>query len=873
MTDFHDYLESLILGNHHELAKLRADERESFVFPTAKPQWAPSRHYDIAHLKIDWEMDIEQERVDAISTLRIRSRDSALMRLRLHAAELDIRSVQDSEGRELEWEMRPDEQEILVYLDSSLSEGEEEDITFVYVIDHPRAGLYFTNPCPEFPDIESSAWTQMQDDMARFVVPIYDNPSHKFSFEAIITVPEGYFAMSNGTLKNRQKNENGTEMFHWVQELPIPAYLMTVATSEYVAYKEDLDGLEVSYYAHKKWDRETVYRSFGKTPEMIRFFENSLGVKFPWAKYAQVTAANFVIGGMENTSATTQTDATLHDERAHRDFESDGLVAHELAHMWGGDLVTCRTWSHGWLNEGWGTQMQNEWKHHDKGVDEYLYEQYGKQKSYFEEDVKKYRRPIVQNEWERGSDVFDRHLYPGAAWRYYMLKHLVGEEQWWEILGEWLTRYAHQSVYTHDLEALFTEMTGEDYGWFFEQWLYKAGYPECEIKCSYNDKLGHVLVRIEQTQEHEDNMTPEVFRFPLTVEFVSGDDERIRYVVQVEKRVNSFYYPVSVRPRQIIVDPDYAVLMDWKIEKPEQMWIEQLHHGVNVIQRIKAAQALGKKNTPKAVEALGKALVEEEFWGVQSEIAKVLGSIKTESALDHLLKGTTVENSKARTAVARALGEFYQNDRALTALEGLLTDEESYFVPSSAAASIGKIQHERSFDILRNGVDNVEESWHEIVRQGYLNGLIETEKSEVIDVLYTYMRPGVNDYLRRIVPKGLAQLGKRYKNEHPEVKGHLETLLSDRSYRVQIAAILATKEYENAALIPLLRRLAESSADSSVVRYSREAIRRLSSKKKDTEIESVKKSIEELEKENRNLRDKVGKIEAMLEDKSKTSAE
>ncbi|TFF94014.1 hypothetical protein EU546_05490 [Candidatus Thorarchaeota archaeon] len=867
MTDFHDYLESLILGNDHEIANVRADERESFVFPTAEPQWAPSRDYEIGQLKIDWEMDLARERVDAVSRLRIRAITPSLERIRLHAAELDIQSIQDSEGRELEWEMRPDEQEMLVYLDSSLDEDDEDEITFVYVIDHPRAGLYFTNPCPEFPDIETSAWTQMQDDMARFVVPVYDNPSHKFSLEAIITVPDGYFAMSNGALRERRKNENGTETFHWVQRLPIPAYLITVATSEYVGYKEELDGLEVSYYAHKKWDKETVYRSFGKTPEMIRFFEDSLGVKYPWVKYAQVTAANFVIGGMENTSATTQTDATLHDEKAHNDYESDGLVSHELAHMWGGDLVTCRTWSHGWLNEGWATQMQNEWKRHDKGYDEYLYDQYGKQKSYFEEDVKKYRRPIVQNEWERGSDVFDRHLYPGAAWRYYMLKHLVGEERWWEILGEWLTRYAHQSVYTHDLEALFTEMTGEDYGWFFEQWLYKAGYPECKIKCSYDDELGHALVRVEQTQEHEDKMTPEVFRFPLTVEFVMSDGTRHRYTMQIDRRVNSFYYPVSGRPRQIIVDPDYAVLMDWKIEKPEQMWIEQLYHGTNVIQRIKAAQALGKKTTPKAVEALGRALVEEVFWGVQSEIAKVLGSMKTDSALDQLLQGTGIENTKARTAVARALGEFYQSERALKALEHLLRDEESYFVPSSAATSIGKIQHEKSFDILKEGIEGVTESWHEIVRQGYLNGLIETEEEEAIDILYRYMRPGVNDYLRRTAPKGLARLGKRHRKKYPEIKGHLENLLTDKSYRVQIAAIVATKEYEDAALISSLRKLAESAADSTVVRYSREAIRKLSDKKKDKEIESVKKSIEELEKENRDLRDKVGKIEAMLEER------
>ncbi|MCF2137116.1 MAG: HEAT repeat domain-containing protein [Candidatus Thorarchaeota archaeon] len=866
MTDFHKYLEDLIRGVAHEAESKLAAEREAFTFPTARPQWAPPRPYDIEQLIMDWKMDLKGEHVDASSTLLLTVIAPILKRVVLHAADLDIKSVTDGDGQPLQWEMDPDTTTMTVYLEKEVEQGESITLKFEYVIDHPRGGLHFTNPCPEFPDIETSAWTQMQDDFARYVVPIYDNPSHKFPIETIVTVPKGYYAMSNGYLKERTENADGTETFHWVQKEPIPAYLITVAASEYVEYKEDLDGLEVSYYAHKRWDRETVYRSFGKTPDMIRFYESKLGVKFPWAKYAQVTAANFIIGGMENVSATTQTDATLHDEKAHKDYQSDGLVSHELAHMWGGDLTTCRTWSHGWLNEGWATQMQNEWKRHDLGDDEYFYEQYGKQTAYFDEDKNKYRRPIVQNKWERGSDVFDRHLYPGAAWRYYMLKHLVGEERWWKILGEWLRRNSFKSVYTHDLEALFTEMTGEDYGWFFEQWLYNAGYPECTIKCSYDEDLGHALVTIEQTQKSDDGMTPEVFRFPLTVEFVSENDERSRYTVQVSERVHSFYYPVTKKPKQIVVDPDYAVLIDAKIEKPEPMWIEQLLHGTNVVQRIKAALALGKKPTHKAIEALGEALVKDPFWGVQAEIAKVLGSIKTESALDELLKGIQVPDSRARTAVATALGQYYKNDRAFDALVKMLEDKDSYFVPSAAAASIGKTQHEKAFDILQQKIGNAPPSWHNLILQGLLNGIVNTEREEAIDIVKQYMPPGTDDFVRRLVPPALARLGKRYRREHPEIKGDLAQLLHDNSYRVQIGALLAAKDYEDPSLIPDLEKIADTAVESMVVRYAREAIRALNKKKDKTEIKAVRKSIEELEQQNRNLEDRLAKIEAMLKD-------
>jgi aminopeptidase N len=864
MTDFHDYLDSLIRGDSLEEKSMLAAKRESFTFPTAKSQWTPPRHYNIDLLTIYWNVDIGNERVDAISKLKITA-IVPLSKIFLHALDLVISGVTDSSGDQLKFEMDPDSESMMVYMSKEVAQGDTEELTFTYTIEKPRVGLWFTNPCPEFPKIESSFWTQMQDDCARACVPVYDNPSHKFPTETILTVPDGYYAMSNGFLKERKKNDDGTETFHWVQQLPIPGYLMTMAASEYVEYKEDLDGLEVSYYAHKKWDKETVYRSFGKTPEMIKFFEQKLGVKYPWAKYAQITAANFVIGGMENTSATTQTDVTLHEEKVHKDYQSDWLVAHELAHMWGGDLVTCRTWSHGWLNEGWGTQMQNEWKLYDLGYDEYLYDQYGKQTSYFDEDKNQYRRPIVFNEWERGSDMFDRHLYPGAAWRYYMLKHLVGEEMWWKILGEWMTRFAHKSPYTHDLEALFTEMTGEDYGWFFEQWLYKAGYPECKITCSYDEKLGHALVKIEQTQKHDDGMTPKVFKFPLVVEFVSEEGERTRFTMNVNERVHGFYYPIEKKPKQVLVDPDYATLMDWDITKPESMWLEQLKNGNTVMQRIKAAQALGKKANPKSLEALGNALLEDPFWGVQSQIAKVLGNVKNETALGNLLKGTSLKDSRARTAVARALGNFYQSDDALGALETLLKDNDSYFVVASAATSIGKLKHSKSFGILKIGLKEAPETWTEIVRSGYLSGLKETGKEETIPIIKEYVKPGHDDYLRRIAPGLLAVLGKKFKKKHPEVKDVIEGLFHDKSYKVQLNAINAAKGYGDASLIESLTKLAEGHVDADIVRFARRTIRALSKKKDSTEVDSIRKSVEELEKENRDLKDRLSKVESVLE--------
>src|SRR5205823_13843748 len=138
-------------------------------------------------------------------------------------------------------------------------------------------------------------------------------------------------------------------------------------------------------------------RSLGRTPEMIGFFSDFLGVRYPYRSYAQVCVHDFIFGGMENTTATTLTVDTLHDARAHLDYSSEPLVAHELAHQWFGDLLTCRDCAQGWLNEGFATYFEILWREHAEGEDAADYDRLLDHEAYFDEDEARYRRPIVAN--------------------------------------------------------------------------------------------------------------------------------------------------------------------------------------------------------------------------------------------------------------------------------------------------------------------------------------------------------------------------------------------------------------------------------------------------------------------------------------------
>ena len=163
---------------------------------------------------------------------------------------------------------------------------------------------------------------------------------------------------------------------------------------------------------------------------MIEFFSQAIGRPYPYAKYAQVCMPEFG-GGMENITATTMTDQVLHDEIAELEQDVDGLVSHELAHQWFGDLLTCKDWSHLWLNEGFASYFGPLFTEHDRGEDAFRIEMHQEQQGYLGSD-REYRRPIVEPRYESSDEMFDAMTYNKGACVLHMLRGLLGDDAWWK---------------------------------------------------------------------------------------------------------------------------------------------------------------------------------------------------------------------------------------------------------------------------------------------------------------------------------------------------------------------------------------------------------------------------------------------------------
>src|SRR6202171_5022005 len=352
--------------------------------------------------------------------------------------------------------------------------------------------------------------------------------------------------------------------------------------------------------------RKDGERSFANTPEMIRCLAAFAGQPYPYAKYAQVAVPDFTWGGMENTSATTLTDFALQDERSLPDNDFDSLVAHELAHQWFGDLVTCREWAHAWLNEGFASYCEYVWSEWYLGEDEAQEKRRVDAAAYLAEDAR-YRRPIVWRTYFEPVELFDTHLYEKGAWVLWMLRNVVGTDLFKQAIQASVARHREGLVTPPDLVRVFEDITARSLGWFFDQWVYGAGHPEFEVNYSWDEDAGVARVAVKQSQKVEGDST----LFPMPVQNAFGQPGRKQPVVEnVEvgargEAEDGFSVSLTKRPTWVRFDHENKILKTLKFDRPEELLLAQLREDESS-GRIEAAEALATKGTPTALATRGR---------------------------------------------------------------------------------------------------------------------------------------------------------------------------------------------------------------------------------------------------------------------------
>jgi len=342
----------------------------------------------------------------------------------------------------------------------------------------PQAGAYFVPAARAYPAHTPVVYTQGEMVDNRFWIPTYDYPDDKATSEGTIDVPDGWFALSNGKLIDKT-SKGGRTQYHWKMDLPHATYLISFVAGPYEEGKESWDGIPVSYFTPTGL-LDQGKTAFGGTADIVKVYSELTGVRYPWVKYSQSAVPDFMFGGMENVTCTTQTITALHPQSIEPIQNSTGLAAHELAHQWFGDYITCSGWSDAWINEGWASFLPSFYDRAHLGEEAFDMDRYGT----FQGGLAAHMdtsRPVVWTGYKDALDMFNNFIYPGGASRMFMLMHMVGEQKFWKATQAYLNERKLTSFDTKAFFQTYSKNLGMDLTPFMNQWFFTSGCPNLSV--------------------------------------------------------------------------------------------------------------------------------------------------------------------------------------------------------------------------------------------------------------------------------------------------------------------------------------------------------------------------------------------------------
>jgi aminopeptidase N len=760
--------------------------------------YARSKDYDLQHSRIALRFDLEQRKVigDVTHTLAI-LRDNT-EKVSFDSCGLQIQSVKVNRANA---KFEATDCKLNVALAKPAKVGEKFDIEIKYD-GKPSKGLYFILPDKDYPNRPAQVWTQGESEDTRYYLPTYDYPNDRLTTETIVTVPASWTTVANGKLIGVAEAGEGLKTWTWRESQLSSTYLITIVAGEFTEAKDTWRNIPVTYYAPKdRGDRLTV--NYGRTPAMIDLFSSKLGVDYPWEKYAQSMVDDFVAGGMENSSATTNTSSSLRNPKLVPEYptDEDPLIAHELGHQWFGDLVTTKDWANIWLNEGFATFMEYLWIESHFGKDQADYERWQTARGWFA--MKNlYAKPIVRHDFDDSSE-FDGNAYDKGGWVLYMLRHQLRDETFYAGLKHYLEVNRGKNVVTADLTKAIEEATHTNVDQFFDQWIYGAGAPKLEVSYTYDKDKKQVALLVNQTQKREGRVG--LFRLPVDVEITNGTGRKL-YPIVVSKESEVFTLPSESAPQMVLFDKGNQFLKSVEFKKEKSELLYQLKNASELADRADAASALGKmKKDEEATAALGAALRNDKTWELREVAAESLGEQGGTAAGKQLLDGLAAAKEPwLRAKIVQALGNFKDDPVVTAKLDSVARDDSSFRARGSALQSLGKLKTPDAFETLTGAVKS--DSPDGFLRNAALRALGSLGDDRAVPILRAWAAPGKELDSRQAAISSLGRLEKGNKEITSQIAGYL----MEPHFQVRAASIFALGTRGDASAIPALEALLNS---------------------------------------------------------------
>ncbi len=786
-------------------------ERRAFDAQTGRNllNFPPHRIVDVRHTLLQLRIPSMNERtILATATVTIAPIASDVESFSLDAALLQVAGV-TSPNRTCTFVRDDQNDKLNITLSPALAKGQTADVSISYRISDPPEGLMWTVESPAFPGRAAQIHSQGESEMNHSWFPCQDFPNARGTSEMIVTVPRGFQVVSNGKLASMvQEKLEPFDTFHWVQDKPHSAYLVDLVVGKWDVVDVGSSKLPMPVYV-PPGQGDRVRAVFGQTPHMIDLISHLVGEPYPWAKYAQVSAMNFGWGGMENTSATTLYETVALDKTALLDGDQEDLTVHELAHQWFGDLLTCKSWEHIWLNEGFATYVESLWVQF-KGAsipsngsgaaglsannDAYLAMIWNWQQDVIKNDTgaAPFQPAMVSKEYDGPDDVFDRaaNPYPKGALVLHMLRERMGDEVFFRGLGEYVQKHKFKQVETFQLRETMEKASGLTLQRFFDQWAYRPLVPKVKVSSSWDAAKGALNTTFEQTQTIDGYNPAFELAVPVWVR-QKGRTDWTKLEAKFDTRTFALTSKLASEPEMVVVDPELAALAEFDVTATPESWAQTLASGPTMGSRMRAANALAHSATPGAAAALATAARDTRaLKELRIECVQALGEMDSIGATEllkllenHIPEAPVRSEVVSEVAHASEKADSAAREMVASKLARIFTSDPSYGVRAAAVKGLGQLKVESGLPTIMAALDT--ESQHDQIRKDAVGALAAMDRADSVPLVIRRVALGNSSSLR---PDAIAALGKLAHHEPDRVFNVLAALLDDREIKTVQAA-------------------------------------------------------------------------------------
>jgi aminopeptidase N len=586
-------------------------------------QPSAQRDFDLIHTDLDLSFDWARQVVLGKAQLTLKPFFYPQKELVLDAKDFEVGAVYLLEGSEMtKLSYRYDEKQLRIYLSQTLSSSDTVNVEINYSAFPNRnsgngseaitdtKGLYFIDPLDTIPGKPTQIWTQGETEHNSKWFPTIDKPNERATQFFKLTVPDSMITISNGKLVKQENLGNGLRKDYWRMDLPHAPYLAAIAVGTFGKVESKAGAIPLGYYVEKGFEKGAA-KVFENTPAMIGFFEQKLGVDFPWPKYDQIVVKDFVSGAMENTTASIFMEELRLTEREAIDSEWDYIIAHELFHQWFGDYVTTESWSNLTLNEAFANYSEYLWNEHHFGKDQAALKLVSEMEGYFAEAETK-QEDLIRFNYDDSEDMFDAHSYNKGGVALHMLRLHLGDEAFFQGLKEYLQDHAFQSVEVHDLRLAFERVSGQDLNWFFNQWFLDKSHPELYFEVDYSQPE-NILVSAYQVQDLE---KAPLFQLPIEVSWYEGE-KRISKTLFMNQAFQQLALENGTPVTQIYLDEGKNLLARRSQEISDEQYVRQFKESTLGVARYEALDSLVSRESSEALMEIIPLAVKDPFWSIR----------------------------------------------------------------------------------------------------------------------------------------------------------------------------------------------------------------------------------------------------------------